>query len=115
MAALLPTILSDDEEETNAVVVAKSSSGSGVGNKKRARKQHHNDPNDDGNSSSSSDGESTTDEMDGDFEFGGLLVRIVLLLQPCNMNIMLHMLFILQFCSSNFLQIFCLMYFILNV
>lgn len=68
MAALLPTILSDDEAEFSTT---KSNSD---GKKKRSKKSKTpsepklkiDDSDDEGNSSD--------DEMDGDFEFGGVLV-----------------------------------------
>ncbi len=61
MAALLPTILSDDEAEFSTT---KSNSD---GKKKRSKKTKTPlDCDDEGNSSN--------DEMDSDFEFGGLLV-----------------------------------------
>lgn len=67
MAALLPTILSDDEDD-NRINVKKQS------DKKKAKKskvaKEKVDSEDDASAASSGD------EMDGDFEFGGLLVRI---------------------------------------
>ena len=66
MAALLPTILSDDDE----VELDNRDVG---GSKKRARnkKESKEAPSDTENED---DGGSINDEMDGDFEFGGLLV-----------------------------------------
>ena len=68
MAALLPTILSDDEEEESSSI--KGSSGGHAVNKstKKRKKSPVTD-------NVSDDDGSTADEMDGDFEFGGLLVR----------------------------------------
>ena len=73
MAALLPTILSDDEDEAaNKAASIKKSSIGGGSKKTKKRKQQ----------SVSQDEESDGDdaeEMDGDFEFGGLLVRSIIM------------------------------------
>lgn len=69
MAALLPTILSDDDDEESSSI--KGSGGRVVNKSKKKRKKSpvtDNVSDDDG---------STADEMDGDFEFGGLLVRFL--------------------------------------
>ena len=69
MAALLPTILSDDDEEESSSI--KGSGGHAVNKSTKKRKKSpvtDNVSDDDG---------STADEMDGDFEFGGLLVRFL--------------------------------------
>lgn len=68
MAALLPTILSDDDDD-NAIITTKQPS------KKKAKKSKKEDviemDTDDESKASSGD------EMDGDFEFGGMLVSIL--------------------------------------
>ena len=65
MAALLPTILSDDEETNNIV-------GKSITKKKSKKVAPPIERSDD--DGSDDDGASSADEMDGDFEFGGLLV-----------------------------------------
>jgi hypothetical protein len=63
MAALLPTILSDDEE--SALISKKESKSKGKKSKKEVVAGEDTD-----DESKASSG----DEMDGDFEFGGMLV-----------------------------------------
>ena len=69
MAALLPTILSDDEDESSSI----KGSGGRIANKS-TKKQKKSPPDTDNVSDEEYDDGSTADEMDGDFEFGGLLV-----------------------------------------
>ena len=64
MAALLPTILSDDEDDG---ILTNKPDGKNK-NKKSSRKERIHSDNDDVSN------ESSADEMDGDFEFGGMLV-----------------------------------------
>ena len=67
MAALQLTILSDDEDESS-----NNSKGSSVG-KKRKQQTHtkHED-------TDTSNEDESADEMDGNFEFGGLLVSVII-------------------------------------
>ena len=69
MAALLPTILSDDDEEESSSIKGSGGHAVNKSTKKRKKSPVTDDISDD-------DG-STADEMDGDFEFGGLLVRFL--------------------------------------
>ena len=68
MAALLPTILSDDEEESSSI----KGTGGRIANKSTKKQKKSSDT--DNVSDEEYDDGSTADEMDGDFEFGGLLV-----------------------------------------
>jgi hypothetical protein len=70
MAALLPTILSEDEDEH--VISSKNQSKKKSKEPKTAREETESD--DDTSKASSGD------EMDGDFEFGGMLVGVSFLL-----------------------------------
>jgi hypothetical protein len=72
MAALLPTILSDDED--SALISKKESKGKG----KKSKKEVIAETDDESKASSG-------DEMDGDFEFGGMLVSFLVALHsfPC--------------------------------
>ena len=65
MAALQLTILSDDEDESS-----NNNKGSSVGKKRKQQATNKHEDTD-----TSNDDESA-DEMDGNFEFGGLLVSV---------------------------------------
>ena len=74
MAALLPTILSDNEDEDDAKALSLSKSGGKAKKRKAKKAEKVQRPLDDGDDDGSSSSASSGDEMDGDFEFGGLLV-----------------------------------------
>ena len=72
MAALLPTILSDDEDGSRSPI-----NDDNDGGKKKRKKANRNERLEEKieDFGDDIDGEgSSNDEMDGDFEFGGLLV-----------------------------------------
>jgi hypothetical protein len=71
MAALLPTILSEDEDEH---VISSKNQSEKKSKKPKTAREETTESDDDTSKASSGD------EMDGDFEFGGMLVGVSFLL-----------------------------------